>query len=516
VLTVEMWQQIRHLAAAGRSRRQIARELGVSRNTVAHALAAEEGPRFHPARPQQRGLEAYAQTVRCGLRRGLSGVRLLEEVRTAGYRGSDATFYRWLASQKEAMREPQAACRFETDPGEQAQFDWSPYTLSLGGQPVKVTIYSLILAYSRRLHWFPSLSEKQEAVFEALEAGFQHFGGVCRFLVVDNARVFVTRHQADGVQFNPNFLRFCGHYAVQPIAGTPRHPQGKGKVENPFAHLERRFLVGREWRDWQHFQTELAAFEARWEMRVHGTTKVSPVERFQAEQPHLRPLPQHAFRHFVETFRQVSSDCLISYGGVRYSVPWPYAGKSVLVRQSQGRELVIYAPGGTEITRHLLRSPGTAPVVDPAHYEGLRRRQRACFQALVVHFRQQYGSLGAVAETFLQRLLARQREHPERALGQVLELLSAAPAAVVQPALADAVEFNLCSPRFLEERLRRHGAPPAGASAGAPPPALVLQLALPELDVERSLQEYGRALAPGAGGARASREGTGLEGKERP
>ena len=37
VLSVEMWQQIRHLAALGWSRRAIAGELGVSRNTVAQA-----------------------------------------------------------------------------------------------------------------------------------------------------------------------------------------------------------------------------------------------------------------------------------------------------------------------------------------------------------------------------------------------------------------------------------------------------------------------------------------------
>jgi len=496
VLTVEMWQQIRHLAALGRSRRQIARELGVSRNTVAGALEQEGPPRFRPATPRRSSLAAWEALVQTGLRRGLSGVRLLEEVRAAGYGGSDATFYRWLALQKAALREPAAACRFETDPGEQAQFDWSPYTLSLGGVATKVTIYSLVLAYSRRVHWFPSLSEKQEAVFEALEAGFRHFGGACRFLLVDNARVFVSRHGAEGPAFNPNFLRLCGHYAVQPIAGTPRHPQGKGKVENPFLHLERRFLVGREWRDWSHLQAALADFEARWEQRIHGTTKVSPVERFGAEQPHLVPLPKTPFLQFTETFRQVSGDCLISFGGVRYSVPWPYAGKSVLVRTSQGREVVVYAPGGREIARHERRPSGSPPVILPAHYAGLRRRHRACFHALAVRFRECYGTDG-VAEVFLQRLLARHREHPERALGQVLDLLSATPHSVAQAALAEAVEFNLCSPRFLEERLRRHGAaaaPALGTASTAPHP--VRQLALPELDVERSLAAYGRALDP--------------------
>lgn len=496
MLTVEMWQQIRHLAALGRSRRQIARELGVSRNTVARVLGQEAPPQFQPACPRRSALAAWEEPVLAGLRRGLSGVRLLEEVREAGYRGSDATFYRWLALQKAALREPQAACRFETDPGEQAQFDWSPYTLALGGAATKVTIYSLILGYSRRVHWFPSRSEKQAAVFEGLEAGFYHFGGACRFLVVDNARVFVTRHDATGTQFNPHFLRLCGHYTVQPIAGTPRHPQGKGKIENPFGHLERRFLVGREWRDWDHFQAELATFEAQWEQRVHGTTKVPPVARFQEEAPYLLPLPKTPLLDLTAAYRQVSGDCLVSYDGVRYSVPWSYAGQRVLVRASQGRQLVVYTLAGTEIARHPLQPSGAPPVLLPAHYEGLGRRHRACFHSLAVRFRERYGTAG-VAEPFLQRLLARHREHPERALEQVLDLLSAAPFSVAQAALADAVEFNLCTPPFLEERLRRHGATAAKNDPGAGlEERPVLQMTLPQLDVERPLGSYGRALDP--------------------
>src|SRR5207237_7468945 len=130
--------------------------------------------------------------------------------------------------------------------------------------------------FSRRVHWFPSLAVDQEAVTEGLEVGLRHFGGACRFLLVDNAKVFLTAHRGADVRWNAAFLRFAGHYRFAPIAGGVRHPQGKGKVENPFGHLEELCLRGRAWRDWDHFQAELTAFEQRWEQRVHGTTKVPP------------------------------------------------------------------------------------------------------------------------------------------------------------------------------------------------------------------------------------------------
>jgi transposase len=497
VLTVEQWQQIRHLAAVGWSARRIARQLDLSRNTVAKALRAEHPPRYtHSQSPMP--LEPWRETLEAGLRRGLTGARLLDDIRAAGYQGPRSTFYRWLAELAEAQKQPEACCRFETDPGVQAQFDWSDYTLSLGGQATKVHLYALVLGFSRRVHWYPSLSLQQPAVFEALEASWQHFGGACRFLLVDNAKVFLLRHQGPDIVWNANFLRLCGHYCVQPIACTPRRPQGKGKIEHPFRPVETRFLVDRQWRDFEHLQQALAAFEARWETRVHETTKVPPLERFEAEKPHLLPLPKTPLLHLVETFRLVSKDCLISYGGVRYSVPWPYAGKRVLVRQSQGRTLVVFSTAGEAIAHHPLMKSGTSPQLRQEHYEGLRRRHLASLATLIPQFREQYVARSQAAETFLQRLLGQHRHRPEQTLRQVMELLSGAPRELALAALGEAVEFNLCTPRFLEELLRRqllrHGDPQAKRPADFSLPRL--QLPLPELEVERPLATYGRALAP--------------------
>jgi transposase len=307
VVTVEQWQRIRHLDALGWSRRRIASELGLNRRTVARALGAETPPRYERSL-EGTPLQPWLATMEAGVRRGLRGSRVLRDLRQAGYGGSRSAFYARWAALVEATREPEAACRFETDPGEQAQFDWAEYSLALGGIAQKVYVYSLLLGFSRRVHWFPSLAANQEAVFEALEAGLRHFGGACRFLLIDNPKVFLLRHQGAEIRWNPNFQRFAGYYRFQPIACTPRHPQGKGKVENPFGHLEQLFLLGRTWRDWSHFEQELVAFEAEWEQRVHGTTKEPPVTRFASERETLLPLPPQPFLGWHEEFRQVSKD----------------------------------------------------------------------------------------------------------------------------------------------------------------------------------------------------------------
>ena len=498
MLSVEQWQQIRFLSAQGVSARSIARRLNISRNTVRNALKADGLPSYRRSSPRAEELALWQESARQGLRRGLLGSRLLREARKAGYTASDATFYRFVAAQREGLRTPDPVCRFETDPGEQAQFDWSDYAVVLGGLPQKLHVFSLLLGYSRRHHFFPSFSVNQEATFEALEESFRHFGGVCRFLLVDNAKVFVDRHCVGDVAFNDNFLALCGHYSIHPIASTPAKPRGKGKVENPFYHLETLFLQGSEWRDFEHFQEELGRFEREWEERVHGTTKVSPLKRFEEERLLLRELPRRPFVLPCQSLRQVSNDCLISYGGVRYSVPWQYAGKSVVVRLHQGREVRVCALDGATIACHNRRPSGTPPVICQEHYEGLRSPQIANLHTLCARFRGQYAIVSQNAETFLDRLLGAHPHRPERALGRVMEMLSTVPDAVALAAIAEAVEFNLCTLQFLRQALSRLSAKSAGE--GGPsvtqPPDVPNCPQLPKLNVERPLCAYGRAIPP--------------------
>lgn len=84
-------------------------------------------------------------------------------------------------------------------------------------------------------------------------------------------------------------------------------------------------------------QYQLAEFESDdLGVRVHGTTQELPIDRFQAEVPHLTPLPEHRFLGALALSRKVSWDCLVSFRGNRYSVPAVYAGKRACPRLARG------------------------------------------------------------------------------------------------------------------------------------------------------------------------------------
>jgi len=74
--------------------------------------------------------------------------------------------------------------------------------------------------------------------------------------------------------------------------------------------------------------------------------------------------------------RQVAKDCLFSYRGNRYSVPHPYAGKSVTVREPLDSGAIRVFDRQDLIAEHTTATGKGEMVVEPSHYGDLPRRSR--------------------------------------------------------------------------------------------------------------------------------------------
>lgn len=449
---MEGWTTIRYLHAQGKSIKAIAAEVGVARNTVRLALRREGPPRYQrPPRANPQLVPFADEIERMVVGERFIGSRILRELRKRGYAGGATALYAYLRRRTVGLPDPRLTVRFETAPGQQAQFDWSPYTVRLGGLATKVVVFSLTLGYSRRKLFLPSLVETQPAIFEALETSWRSFGGTTQELLVDNPRAFVTNANPVRFAWNRHFLELCGHYRIQPIACHPHRPRTKGKVERPFFSLEQQLIKGGAWADLDDLARALLAYSQELDHQLHGTTGERPIDRFEregGERACLTPLPTQLFVGTHEEVRKVSWDCLVSFGGTRYSVPWPYAAQQVWLRPSRGTHLLVRNQHGEEIACHALATRKGVTVLDPVHYAGLPdgRSDQPRSKALLTHvFLQRFPDHAA----FVDGLVAQQDNNAGKHLRVVLSLAEVYTTEAMEAALHAAREYHTYSHRFI-------------------------------------------------------------------
>jgi transposase len=469
MITVEAWTTIRYLHAQGKSVRAIAKELGLSRNTVRRALREEDTPHYTRGARSNPKLEPFLpQIEEMLLQKHFIGSRILRELRLLGYQGCATALYGHLRTLAEARQRSRATERFETPPGYQGQFDWSPYTISLGGLLVKVILFCLTLCFSRRKFYWPSLDETQTSIFEALEGGLRYFGGAPQEIVVDNARAFVGDASPLHFAWNMHFLELCGHYRLQPRACQPGRPCTKGKVERPFFYLEEHFIKGGAWDNFGAFAQALTDFMAQdLDLRVHSTTLERPIDRYEQEKPLLTPLPALPFIGTHEEMRKVSWDCLVSFSGTRYSVPWAYAGKQVWIRTSQGRELIVRNQAGAQVARHLLTDRKGSTVIDQAHYEGLRQSVAKTRPLLEGSFLKLFPQ----QRWFLEGLLIQHKNNALDHLRAILALAQVYTPQALCAAFERARDYNTYSHRFVRGLLESGAGSDTQTAPSAPPQA---------------------------------------------
>lgn len=433
------------LSQRGWGQRRIAAELGVGRKLVrgilARVLSAREyGHTALPPAPRRRirQLDAFTAPMLELLDRhpDITAVRMLEELRPLGYAGGYSVL-------KDRMRElrpkPKAPMveRFETDPGEQGQQDWSPYTIDFThADAAKMSCFSFILAFSRRQYIHFGEHEDLLTLERQHIAAGERFRGLPREILYDNQKAIVLRREAGRPVYNPRFLAFATHYGFVPRALPPRTPEWKGKVERPFQYVEGNCLNARVFRD----KAELDAHALRWmdetsDRHVHDTTRESPIDRFAREQEHLLPLPAHNYDTAEVGYRVVSDEALVHWDDVRYSVP-PDALLDLVVVRALEHEIFIYRSDLSTLAVHERAPHGRIePVINPAHRP--KKKPLHDIDALA----ERVGQLGDDAARFAAGVVRTQR-YRGAALASVLALVERYDADDLVRALARAVRYQ--------------------------------------------------------------------------
>jgi len=369
VITMEDWVTIRNLKAKNPNMgtREIARILKVCRNTVKQALKDIEVPKYARRSASSEENEKFREYIfeQINVKKKRKSV-VFEEIKSKGYRNSRTVFYEYASSL--LIKEVKTFQRYETQPGEQAQFDWSEYTVMVGGILTKIYIFIYLLGFSRYRTYCVSLSQDLSSVFEAIEEGFHKTGGVPERIQTDNAKCFVSQTSKDDFHWNKHYLALADHYSVQPTRSKVRHPWSKGKVENPFDYLQDHFIQGKEFESFEDLRRQLSKFEEEVNSRVHQTTQKTPLELLSMDTNALGKLPEKKFISVKQEHRKATYDCLISYKSNKYSVPQLFAGKEVWLKVSKGYLLEIYSSQALLIATHRISGKKGSIIINKEHY----------------------------------------------------------------------------------------------------------------------------------------------------
>lgn len=346
---LQEWAAVQQVYKSTGSKRGTAKILGISRNTVKRLLDLAEEPKYH----RKEGpciIDPYKEKIvewRCDPPK-FNGTRIFKELKNIGYTGSIGPVYRFLRIVDEDISpiSSKATDRFETPPGDQAQFDWSEYLVPVGGRTRKVYCFSMILAASRKKAVCFSLKVDASAIYEAIQELFENLGGVTLELLIDNPKALVIENDPkneEEIRYNPHALLLARHLGTELNACPYYWPRKKGKIERPFAYIEEQFIKGNSFATMEELNRRGKDFIHEWNGQVHTTTKRIPNEHYLLEEKQtLQPLPKTRFRIKELQKRKVSPDSFVSIDTAKYSVPVKYADKKVRYRLVYGFRIEIY------------------------------------------------------------------------------------------------------------------------------------------------------------------------------
>jgi transposase len=295
MLTQEQAVEIRVLARRGVGLREIARQMGCSRNTVRRYLRDAGAARYRQRAARGTKLDPYKAYLQSRVEAArpdwIPATVLLQEIRELGYRGGISQVKVHIATLKPASA-PEPVRRFETEPGQQMQADFT--IVRRGSDPLLALVATM--GYSRAAFVQFSKQEDASALVDALRAAFDYFGGVPEHVLFDNAKTVVLQRDAHGPglhRWNPELMKLADECGFAPRLCRPYRAKTKGKVERFNRYLKGSFLVplaARLKADGLRLDVATANMAVlRWlkdvaNVRVHATTGAIPAVRLAEEQ----------------------------------------------------------------------------------------------------------------------------------------------------------------------------------------------------------------------------------------
>jgi transposase len=447
---VEIYGRVRRaVRVEGRSQRAVAREFGLSRETVRKMLQYAVPPGYQRQQPIKRPkLGPWLGVIDAILnddkqrppKQRHTSKRIFERLKEEhGFTGGYTIvkdYVRTATLRGQEMFVPLM------HPAGEAQVDFGEALVVIAGVEQKAHYLVMDLPQSDDCFVAAFPAETTEAFLEGHVRAFAYFGGVPTRILYDNTRIAVAKILGgEQRQRTRAFSELQSYYLFADKFGRPAKGNDKGKVEGLVGYARRNFMVPiPRVSSWQELNAHLEQqCRKRRERRLRGHSETIG-ERFERDRAALLPLPAAPYEACEKISTRVSSLSLVRYRSNDYSAPTQYGHRQVWVK-GYVHEVVI-ASGSEVIARHERSYEREVVVFDPLHYLALlEQKTRALDQAAPL-------AGWRLPESFVQlrRLLeARLRKHGSREYVQVLRLLETFNIVEVTLAIEDALQLGTIS-----------------------------------------------------------------------
>lgn len=473
-LSMARTTSIEQLHRSGHSNREVARLLGVHRDTVNkyvrelqnRELAASKNRPNAPPVEEAVPCEAtpgpksncapYREQVLAKLDAGLSATRIHQDLQAE--HGATFSYYsvRRYVAQLQAKR-PLPVRRMETLPGEEAQIDFGTGAWVVGedGKKRRPWMFRIVLSFSRKAYSEVVWRQTTDNFIAAIENAFHYFGGAPQRLVIDNLKAAVKRGDWYDPEIHPKLQSFAQHYHTVFLPTKPYTPEHKGKIESSVKYAKNNALKGHAFTSLADQNDHLLDWEASVaDTRIHGTTKKQVRQQFErVEQGLLQALPRDRFPLFHEARRTVSRDGHLEVDKAYYSAPPEFVGRRLWVRWDS-RLVRIFDNSWRQIAVHGKGEPGRFRT-DANH---IPREKVSAVERGADALLRQVATIGPHAKAWSEATLAARGVEGVRVLAGLRALAGKHETAALEQACQTALTYGVHRLRTIRTLLKRSDA----------------------------------------------------------